>query len=1326
MKIQKQIKSVVVRPAGITHQPCLFLFSLWMLVVATVLPATAQGNETAIKNQTLALPAYGATLQVPAGWSHRHYANVDELLNVTPDKMATMASVDLDRTAKISIEILNLQSHSDAVDRLTIVAAERQAQATFLTIAGWPALQRQAVVPKPQLGEQEAAAESNNEPGKHLLLVTTAVAVGNSVFRLDGTVAAESPTANTIAAQIKEMGLALSFQQSGNAAQAALDVQQLQSNPSPRLKSPQPPQKISTPSNSQSPKTFSAAPENIPASAVPAASQPVGLSFNTAISGSGTEPEIAVSTNGRNIVIASQFNGVSSQNGGQTFSAPFSFPNTSCGDSSLAYGRSGNFYEGSIGTDGLSGCDTQVMDVSTNNGATFVFRSNPIVCNGANCGFVSAARPNGVPDQEHIAADRFNAGPAPAAGDQVYVVWRDKGYGIVCSSDSGNNWTAPVFPAASADFPRVAVGQDGSVYVIYTVGDNIEVDRFSSCANGLTQLKSGAVVAAGTHEVVCPVAGLDRCGGLNGFFRNDLRSPSVVVDDINPSHIYAVYATNTLTDNAGGYPLGNGVNENVVVSDSNDNGNTWSTPIPVNSGINARRYLPWVCSVGGAAYASWFDRRNATPITNDASDFFGGSAAPSGGTLTAQLPDFQINAPNTSDPQCGVPVGGFWPAGPDKSSYSTSCYVTPQLAGTCSVGGARCDFNSPPAGCGTCQTGGGQPKYGDYNGNACAAGRLYNVWGSATAQPFTNPPSNISLFFSQKLVCCEPQIQVPGPISLNACAGSTASAPVNICNTGKADLTVNAITSSNPKITVSPSAGYPLTVSPDFCFPAQVTLTPGSTTGPINGTLTIASNDTVTPSATVQINGSSPTPSINATIVNSGNFGNVCPGGQSSLSLNVTNQSSCNLVVNSITTSPNFLPPTTVSLPLTLTADGTIALPLTFAPGISQACSTAPITGSVTINSNDPSQPLGNTVVGVQGTVPCPKIAATIPNGGKFGNVCSGNVSDLNLEVLNTGACNLNISSITSSSTQFALPGGPLVLSPDANVDLPVAFQPAPYGSPGYVTCSNTVPETSNITIVSNDPTNPIFVTPVQGIEGCPTLVLGPLNLTGLNDYPPTVSDPTGTLGCYTDKQITVSNTGICPLIIPSIATVNGQDGHGLPLPAAPLEYSVVNTPLPITLAPFGKPIPITVRFKPEILTDQNPTAPDQQTGTLKITSNDPVVPDNTAALCGEPVYHSGARVLLVDTLNNPLSSVTTLRLTTKNINPPFLEKLSPAPLQPPANVCGNTIYYHLDNETLNPTGKNPNAFYVVLVNDNPHYFLPVNFRLGQCQFQQIVVPEQY
>lgn len=1296
----------LVRSRGFAHQLYLPFLLLLAFVVATSLPASAaQGNEGA-SNSTVSLPEHGVTMQVSAGWSHHQYANVHELLNVPEAQIGKLSPEDRDNAAKIRVNALQNRNHSKAVERLGQVAAEYKTPPTFLTIDGWPALQRQTLVPKPERGQEENSAKLSDEPRKMLVLVTTAVAVGNAVFRLDGTVSAESPAAQLIAEQMKEIGRQLRFHEVGNPAAAAQEVQELQNKPA----------------------TVPAAPRSLRTSvlASPTALQQTGSQqpgiafFNTQLGG---EPEIAVSTSGQNIAIAAQCNGTSSQDGGQTFSATFGFPNCTGGDSSLAYGRSGNFYEGTIGTVNKSQ-DAQVVNVSTNGGKTFQFRSNPFVC--GTCAFVNTNNPNGVPDQEHIAADRFNAGPAPTAGDQVYFVWRKpSGYGISCSSDSGNNWTAAqFFGDGAADFPRITVGEDGLVYVAYLNGGNIEVDRYTSCANGLNQQKQGLVAAAGTNAVDCPIAGLDRCGGNGGTGQNDLRSHTIAVDDTNASHLYVAYAANTVS----------AVNEDVFVVDSYDNGQTWSAPTRVNNSIPGRRFMPWVCSVGGAAYVSWYDRRSATAITNDATDYFAGSAAPSGGILTAGS-DFQINAPTTGDPQCA----SGWPASPAAASYSESCFVQPQLAGQCGTAnplktgdtGTRCDFSGPDAtACGTgpngaesCQAGRGSPKYGDYNGNACAAGRLYTIWASATSQPGANQPANgINLFFSQKLVCCSPQIQVPGPVSINACSGTTTTSTVNLCNTGKADLQINSISSSNSKIIVTtPTSGYPLIVSPDSCFPAQITLSPGITTGTVSGTLTIASNDTVNPSATVQVNGSSPAPSINATIVNSGNFGNVCPGGQSSLNLNVTNQSSCDLKINSITTSANFLPPTTVSLPLILTADATVAVPISFAPSVSQTCSnTNAITGTVTLNSNDPTQGGGNTVVNLSGLVPCPSINATIVNKGAFGNVCAGTQADLNLQVLNTGQCNLNISSVASNDVNFVLPSGtayPLVLSADANVNLPIRFQPAPYGSAGYRTCSNVSPQTAGITIASNDPIFSSLVTAVQGIEGCPTLVLSPQKLNGIDAFPATVSDPTQTLGCFTDKQITVSNAGICPLIIPTGG-----------LSATPSTYfSVVNPTTPLALAPGAGSVPISVRFRPLALTGQNAFAPDQQTGSLLITSNDPVTTDDTAGaadgLCGEPVYHSGARVLVVDTFSNPVSSVAKMTLVSKGLTPPFSQTLMPALLRS-GSACGKPILYHLDNETLRPagtTGNNPRASYVLSAK-NGSTQANMSFTLGQCQMQQIIL----
>ena len=48
-----------------------------------------------------------------------------------------------------------------------------------------------------------------------------------------------------------------------------------------------------------------------------------------------------------------------------------------------------------------------------------------------------------------------------------------------CSTDGGSNWTAVAFhTGGSIDFPRITVGQDGTVYVITRNGSNINLDSY--------------------------------------------------------------------------------------------------------------------------------------------------------------------------------------------------------------------------------------------------------------------------------------------------------------------------------------------------------------------------------------------------------------------------------------------------------------------------------------------------------------------------------------------------------------------------------------------------------------------------------------------------------------------------------------------------------------------------------------------------------------------------------------------------------------------------------------------------------------------------------
>jgi hypothetical protein len=291
-----------------------------------------------------------------------------------------------------------------------------------------------------------------------------------------------------------------------------------------------------------------------------------------------------------------------------------------------------------------------------------------------------------------------------------------------------------------------------------------------------------------TTFVFCPFPGHDRCD-------QNPSSQTVAVDDLNPNHVYYAYAENTVAGNA---PAGN---DNVRVRDSDDGGQNWPAArvVTVNAAVPGNRIMPWMCTTGGKAVVTWYDRRNATAANNDLTDYFGGSARLDGlGNLVAG-DDFKIN--EVADPWCGDGSANAWPCGTRGApGASESCSLQPQLAGFCCAAGncnlpssfQRCDFSDGgcPAG-EVCSGGGGCPKYGDYNGNACAAGRLFAGWASATSPPSIQPPSTaIGIFFDSFSIALQVAIDIkPGEFPNSINPRSQGVIPVAILTTDTFDAT---------------------------------------------------------------------------------------------------------------------------------------------------------------------------------------------------------------------------------------------------------------------------------------------------------------------------------------------------------------------------------------------------------------------------------------------------------------------------------------------------------------------------------------------------------
>jgi hypothetical protein len=280
----------------------------------------------------------------------------------------------------------------------------------------------------------------------------------------------------------------------------------------------------------------------------------------------------------------------------------------------------------------------------------------------------------------------------------------------------------------------------------------------------------------------------------------------------------------------------------------------------------------------------------------------------------------------------------------------------------------------------------------------------------------------------------------------------------------------------------------------------------------------------------------------------------------------------------------------------------------------------------------------------------------------------------------------------------------PLGIAPGSTVNVPIRFKAA-----ANEACGSPINGTVTVNAAGLAP----LVVPVAATVPCPQLVIDPGALSGLNAFPPTVVDATGTLGCFSERTATLRNTGKCSLTVDNVAAT------------APHFLVVAPTQFPLTIGPGGT-VSARVRFLPK--SDADPHAPSEVTGQLAVTSSDPDATDGIAALCGESVAQSGIRALTVNVTTGtpvPIDPLERLTLTSKGKNTPspISIRLTQVPVST-ANVCGRTVRWHLDEETLpavQTTGSNPRASYQI---DAKQGSLQTSesFELGQCDFKEFTL----
>lgn len=335
-----------------------------------------------------------------------------------------------------------------------------------------------------------------------------------------------------------------------------------------------------------------------------------------------------------------------------------------------------------------------------------------------------------------------------------------------------------------------------------------------------------------------------------------------------------------------------------------------------------------------------------------------------------------------------------------------------------------------------------QRVLGDYMQMQTVGNCFYGSF-NANGAPFGRPMANHDPIFFK--TCVGPQVQVPGSVAFgDTCVGDTSLRDLDVCSTGTENVVVEAVNSSDPQFAVTdPSTGFPVTVSPDFCFPFEASFTPDDA-GPQAGTLTVVSDDPANPSIGVSATGNGTIPDVRLT--GSGDFASVCSeDGPADRTLSVCNTGSCNLEVSGAEIDCADFTVQSSPFPASISPDSCLDLVVRFTP-----TSVGPKMCTLTVHTDDPDTP--DPTLDLTGTTPAASI--DVPGDLAFRPTVIQSVdaceSAQPFPVSNTGRCDLEITdfSIGTNPDEYslsALPSFPIILEPGAvagSGDLRAVFAP--------------------------------------------------------------------------------------------------------------------------------------------------------------------------------------------------------------------------------------------------------------------------------------------
>ena len=369
----------------------------------------------------------------------------------------------------------------------------------------------------------------------------------------------------------------------------------------------------------------------------------------------------------------------------------------------------------------------------------------------------------------------------------------------------------------------------------------------------------------------------------------------------------------------------------------------------------------------------------------------------------------------------------------------------------------------------------------------------------------------------------------------NVGVGKKTTQTVSVSNTGNTTISITQASLSNPQFSLT-GVTLPMSMATGQSGNFTVAVTP-TAAGPVSGTLTVQGNGGTAP-AVVNLSAmavaAGPQISVSS---NSVQFGNVTLNSQGNANLTISNNGGSDLAISATSLSGAEFAMSGITAPKTISAGQSAQVALTFHPTVAGA-----VTGSLTITSNDPTNPTMTVTLGGTGTTAAVGQLQANASTLTFGNVDTGSSATQHIILTNTGTAAVQITSIGASGTGFSVNGvtAPVSLNPSATATLNVVFAPTVAGN-----------ATGSVTVVSNAAGSPLVIT---------------LSGTGLqailSSTPSSAAFGNVTVGSTNSQTIRLNNTGNATLTITQ-ATVSGSGfgstGLNLPLSINPGQSSTFN-----------------------------------------------------------------------------------------------------------------------------------------------------------------------